>query len=99
LSFFYESKIWSLYFDGSKSKEGASAVCMLFDPKGSKIIITCRLEFRCTKNGIEYEALIEGLCKALYFGVEFLKFYGDSEVIVRHVRNSIHFFLAHLKAY
>jgi hypothetical protein len=31
-----ENQIWSLYFDGSKSKEGAGAGCVLIDPAGNK---------------------------------------------------------------
>ena len=29
--------LWSLYFDGSKSKEGAGASCLLIDPHGKGI--------------------------------------------------------------
>jgi hypothetical protein len=45
-----ENHIWSLYFDGSKSKEGAGAGCVLIDPAGNKTLIACRLEFECTNN-------------------------------------------------
>ena len=48
---------WSLHFDGSKCKEGAGAGCILTDPKGNKNLIACRLEFECTNNTAEYEAL------------------------------------------
>ena len=30
------SSTWTLYFDGSKSKEGAGAGCLLIDPKRNK---------------------------------------------------------------
>jgi hypothetical protein len=36
-----EAHIWSLYFDGSKSKEGAGAGCVLIDPTGNKTLIAC----------------------------------------------------------
>jgi hypothetical protein len=52
-----ENQIWSLYFDGSKSKEGAGAGCIIIDPAGNKTLLTCRLEFECTNNVAEY-----GLC-------------------------------------
>ena len=29
--------LWSLYFDGSKSKEGTGAGCLLIDPYGKKV--------------------------------------------------------------
>jgi hypothetical protein len=37
------NQIWSLYFDGSKSKEGAGAGCVIIDPAGNKTLIACRL--------------------------------------------------------
>ena len=58
-------KPWHLYFDGSRSKEGAGVGCMLLDPAGNKFMLSCRLEFLCTNNTAEYEALIQGLKKAL----------------------------------
>ena len=73
----------SLYFDGSKSKEGAGAGCLLIDPYGKRYFIACRLEFDCTNNITEYEALIQGLKKAIDLGAKALVVLGDSEIIVR----------------
>jgi hypothetical protein len=42
--------MWTLFFDGSKSNEGAGVGCILKDPKGKKNLIACRLEFQCTNN-------------------------------------------------
>ena len=50
--------VWTLFFDGSRLKEGVGAGCVLIDPKGIKTMITCRLEFECTNNMAEYEALV-----------------------------------------
>ena len=49
---------WTLYFDGSKTKEGVRVGCLLINPKKNKTLITCRLEVKCTNNVAEYEALI-----------------------------------------
>jgi hypothetical protein len=38
-----KNKIWSLYFDGSKSKEGVAAGCVIIDLAGNKTLIACRL--------------------------------------------------------
>ena len=73
-----EAHIWSLYFDGSKSKEGAGAGCVLIDPAGNKTLIACRLEFECTNNIDEYEALLQGLRKALDLKIKNLIVFGDS---------------------
>jgi ribonuclease HI len=94
-----KNQIWSLYFDGSKSKEGASAGCVIMDPAGNKTLIACRLEFECTNNIAEYEALLQGLRKALDMNVQNLTIFGDSGIVVRQVKNSIHCLSPHLKRY
>jgi ribonuclease HI len=92
-------QIWSLYFDGSKSKEGAGAGCIIIDPTSNKTLMSCRLEFECTNNIAEYEALLQGLRKALDMHIQTLVVFGDSEIVVRQVRDSIHCFSPHLKSY
>jgi hypothetical protein len=52
------SQVWTLYFDGSKSKEVSGARCILIDPKGKKNFMSCRLEFECTNNIVEYKDLV-----------------------------------------
>ena len=94
-----ENQIWSLYFDGSKSKEGAGAGCMLIDLAGNNTLISFRLEFECTNNMVEYEALLQGLRKALDFNIQNLTVFGDSEIVVRQIKNSIHSLSSHLKSY
>ena len=93
------NQIWSLYFDGSKSKEGAGAGCVIIDPAGNKTLIACRLEFECTNNTAEYEALLQGLRKALDMNIQNLTVFGDYEIVVRQVRDSIHCLSLHLKSY
>jgi ribonuclease HI len=93
------NQIWSLYFDGSKSKEGAGAGCVIIDLAGNKTLIACRLEFECTNNTAEYEALLQGLRKALDMNIQNLTVFGDSEIVVRQVRDSIHCLSPHLKSY
>jgi ribonuclease HI len=93
------NQIWSLYFDGSKSKEGAGAGCVIIDPAGNKTLMACRLEFECTNNTAEYEALLQGLRKASDMNIQNLTVFGDSEIVVRQVRDSIHCLSPHLKSY
>jgi ribonuclease HI len=78
-----ENQIWSLYFDGSKSKEGAGAGYIIIDPVGNKTLMACRLEFECTNNTAEYEALLQGLRKDLDMNIQNLVVFGDSEIVVR----------------
>ena len=65
----------------------------------NKDFLSCRLEFECTNNTADYEALIQGLKKAIEFKVKNLKVYGDSEIIVKEFRNTIHCLSPHLKGY
>jgi ribonuclease HI len=92
-------QVWTLYFDGSKSQEGSGAGCILIDPKGKRHFLFCRLEFESTNNIVEYEAIVQGLKKALDLNVIELKVFGDFEIIVRQVRNTIHCNSPHLKNY
>ena len=88
-----------MFFDGSRSKEGTSVGCVLIDPKGIKTMISCRLEFECTNNMAEYEALFQGLVKAIDMGAKAIECVGDSEIIVKQVRNQIHCLSPHLVNY
>eukprot|EP00253_Pinus_taeda_P034734 PITA_34734 len=62
-------------------------------------MLSCRLEFECTDNTAEYEALIQGLCKAIGLKLQYLKVFDDSEIVIKQVRNTIHCFSSHLKHY
>ena len=78
--------------------EGLGAGCVLIDPEKNKYFLSCRLEFECTSNTAEYEALVQGLKKQVELNVKNLKVHGDSETIVKQVRNKIHCISPHLKA-
>jgi ribonuclease HI len=88
-----------LYFDGSKSQEGLGEGCILIESKGKKNFLSFRLEFECTNNTMEYEALVQGLKKAIELNIKELKVFGDSEIIVRKVNNTIHCNSLHLRNY
>jgi hypothetical protein len=47
----------------------------------------------------KYEALLQGLRKALDMDVQNLVVFGDSEIVVKQVRNAIHCLSPHLKNY
>ena len=90
---------WTLFFDGSKTLEGSGSICVLIDPKKNKHFLSCRLEFECTNNTSEYEALVQGLRKAIELKVKNMKVYGASEIVVKQIQNKIHCISPHLKAY
>jgi ribonuclease HI len=72
-----------LYFDISKSQEGVGAGSILINPKGQRFFLSCRLEFDCTNNVVEYEALLQGLKKVIDMKVKGIKVFGDFEIIIR----------------
>ena len=78
-----------MYFDGSKTQEGLRAGCVLIDPENNKHFLFCRLEFESTNNTPEYEALVQGLKKAIELNVRILKVFGDSNIVVRQIRDTI----------
>ena len=75
--------IWTLYFDGSRNKEGEGASCLLINPHGNKMKIACRLEFECMNNVAEYKALLQGLKKALDLNIKCIEVFRDSQIITR----------------
>jgi hypothetical protein len=46
--------IWSMYFDGSRSKNGSGAGVMLISPAQIRYYFSFRLQFGCTNNVAEY---------------------------------------------
>jgi ribonuclease HI len=84
---------------GQNLLKGAGVGCILKDPDGKKIMIACRLEFQCTNNIVEYEALLQGLRKEIDLRENKIKVFGDFEVVIRKVRNTIHCLSSHLKHY
>ena len=62
-------------------------------------MIACHLEFECSNNVAEYEALIQGLRKELDLKVKCIEVFGDSQIVTKEVRNSINCTSNHLKNY
>jgi ribonuclease HI len=77
--------IWSLEFDGSHSSSGSGARVVLIAPSGEVFYHSYRLEFCCTNNVAEYEALILRLNLVIDKGVTILEVKGDSDLIVLQV--------------
>ena len=73
--------IWTLYFDGSRNREGAIVVYLLIDPHGNRMLIACHLEFECTNNVAEYEALMQRLRKALDLQVKCIELFKDTQIV------------------
>ena len=77
-----ENAVWTLCFDGSRCKSGASVGIKLINPKHRSFYATYQLQFICTNNGVEYKALIRGLLFALKKGVKTLIIERDSKLVI-----------------
>ena len=59
----------------------------MVSPEGSLITLSFSMEFEVTNNMAEYEALILMLPMTKNMNIECLMVYGDSELVVRQIRN------------
>jgi ribonuclease HI len=91
--------LWSMDFDDAKSKHGSGAGVLLCDPKGKAIPFSFRLKFPNTNNMVEYEALVQGLQKALDLGIRHLLVSGDSELVVNQIKDKYEVHNPRLKQY
>ena len=80
-------QIWKLYFDGASSREGSRAGVVLIPPTQQVVTLSYKLQFQTTNNTTEYEALILGMKAAKDLGADQLTIFGDSELVIRQVRN------------
>ena len=73
-----DQEYWTMYFDGSLMKKGASVGLVFVSPLGVHMRYMVHLHFPSSNNVAEYEALINGLCIAVELGIGRLDIRGDS---------------------
>ena len=56
-----DAKAWTVFCDGSWGTFGAEAAAVLVAPSKVRTCYAARLNFSCTNNIVEYEALLLGL--------------------------------------
>jgi hypothetical protein len=56
-----QAELWTMYFDGSLMKTGASAGLLFISPLEVHMRYVIRLHFPASNNVAEYEALVMGL--------------------------------------
>lgn len=87
----HEEEIWvdseedwdmTFYFDGSRCEKGNRARVIMITPQGVSLPYSFKLEFPCTNNNVEYEALICTLKIAKNMRLKKIKLYGDSLLVV-----------------
>jgi hypothetical protein len=68
-------------------------------PKGVEYEMSTRLEFRCTNNQAEYEALLTGLEMLVEIEVKSVEAFGDSELVVQQMKGESQYLSAELNEY
>jgi ribonuclease HI len=76
---------WRMSFDGACSSSGNGVGIVLMSPSKIMHPHAIRLEFSCTNNEAEYEALIQGMILAQEMKIEHLIVTGDSELVINQV--------------
>jgi len=90
---------WKMSFDGACSKYG-NGVGIVFKISQSSIYSQpIKLEFPCTNNEVEYEALIQGMILSLQMKFENMVVTSDSELVINHIRKKYRFEKEKLKHY
>jgi ribonuclease HI len=83
-----DNETWTVFYDGSWGTFGAGATAILISPSKIRTCYVARLEFNCTNNIAEYEALLLGLRKLKAMGIRRAILKSDSQVITCHIDKS-----------
>ena len=79
---------WHMSFDGAANKRGEGAGISIRPPIGEPKLLSYKLNFKCTNNVAEYEALILGLKALKDLQSQRVDIKGDSKFVIRQVQGS-----------
>ncbi|XP_075486242.1 uncharacterized protein LOC142525840 [Primulina tabacum] len=79
---------WKVYVDGSSSKEGSGVGVVLISPAGEEVKLAVRLDFRASKNEVEYEAVLTGLRAARNVGATRVLIFSDSQLVAQQMKGT-----------
>lgn len=77
-----------MHFDNVSSVEGSSVVIILFLPTGKLYKYNFLLNFKCTNNLAQFEALALGLREDLQLGCHHIQTFGDLELVVNMIKGT-----------
>jgi hypothetical protein len=83
-----DAEAWTVFCDGSWGTFGAGEAAVLVAPSKVKTCYAAKLDFSCTNNIAEYEALLLGLQKLRAMGIRRAILKTDSQVISSHIDKS-----------
>nr|XP_011463623.1 PREDICTED: uncharacterized protein LOC101300244 [Fragaria vesca subsp. vesca] len=82
------AQLWKLFVDSSVTRNKSGTGIILETPDGFKHEYALEFQFKASNNAAEYEALIRGLQLARGIGVERVKIFSDSQLVVKQVNES-----------
>lgn len=80
------TKPWVLQFDGSVTYERSGAGLLIQSLTGKVFQFMICLEFQCTNNQAEYEALVQGLQLLKERDIDKVSVWGDSMLVIQQVK-------------
>ncbi|XP_028123850.1 uncharacterized protein LOC114320951 [Camellia sinensis] len=80
-----EESFWTLSFDGVAARGKGGTGIVLTSKNGEKLYLSYKLDFHCSNNEAEYEALILGLIATEKHNIKKFRIWGDSKLIVKQV--------------
>jgi ribonuclease HI len=92
-------RLWKLFFDGSTYREGQGIGIVLISPRGAIFEQSVRLEYFCTNNQAEYEAIILGLQILSSMNMKHVKAFGDTLLVMQQIAGAFQCLDESLNAY
>jgi ribonuclease HI len=90
---------WKLFFDDSACREGHGVGVVLVSPRGDIFETSVHLEYFCTNNQTEYEAILLGLQIFSSVSVKHVEAFGYSLLVVQQIAGVFQCFDGSLNAY
>jgi ribonuclease HI len=76
---------WKLFFDGSACREGQGIGVVLVSPKGAIFEQSIRLQYFCTNNQSDCEAILLGLQILSSMFIKMVEAFGESLLVMQQV--------------
>jgi ribonuclease HI len=90
---------WKLFFDGSACREGQGIGVVLVSPKGAIFEQSIRLQYFCTNNQSDCEAILLGLQILSSMFIKMVEAFGESLLVMQQVASVFQCFDGSLSAY
>jgi hypothetical protein len=90
---------WKIFFDGLACREGQGIGVVLISPRGAIFETSARLEYFCTNNQVEYEAILLDLQILSSMGVKHVEAFRDLLLLVQQIAGTFQCLDGSLNAY